>query len=488
MREFSNELRKIVIKVGSSSVSHENGGVDIERIEELAKEIVNLENKGIKVILVSSGAIATGANRLNVKRPRNDISKKQATAAVGQVTLMNTFLKAFAEYGYSIGQILLTRMVETNEVMNFNAKNTINDLLEMGVIPIVNENDTISTYEIDFGDNDTLSSVVAKLVDADLLMLLSDIDGLYTDDPRINKDAKLIKEVNVIDEKLRSMGKDSYSNLGTGGMATKINAANLCMEKGIDTVIANSPEIQKYKGDIAFVGSLYERNSYDKIKSRLPEYLCGYFDAVIEAQLNISGANIVEPMLTTDILEKLQEYFELEKSEGSFSDLGLIFQTTVLGFKIAEVERRRALIELSKHYHVNVYSNSDVSDLLRIQYCGSVDYWSELPQVFRMSKINLNFTIPNIKSGIPLRVWDVLGAGGFLMTNYQAEIPYYFKEGEDLICFDGINDLCEKAGYYLSHEDERRAIAENGYRKVKEHHNYIERINTMLEMIEKNSF
>ena len=252
----------------------------------------------------------------------------------------------------------------------------------------------------------------------------------------------------------------------------------------MDMVIANSPEIQKYKGDIAFVGSLYERNSYDKIKSRLPEYLRGYFDAVIEAQLNI--ANIVEPMLTTDILEKLQEYFELEKSEGSFSDLGLIFQTTVLGFKIAEVERRRALIELSKRYHVNVYSNSDVSDLLRIQYCGSVDYWSELPQVFRMSKINLNFTIPNIKSGIPLRVWDVLGAGGFLMTNYQAEIPYYFKEGEDLVCFDGINDLCEKAEYYLAHEEERLAIAENGYRKVREHHNYIERINTMLDIIEEN--
>ena len=186
------------------------------------------------------------------------------------------------------------------------------------------------------------------------------------------------------------------------------------------------------------------------------------------------------------VMEKLQEYFELEKSEGSFSDLGLIFQTTVLGFKIAEVERRRALIELSKRYHVNVYSNSDVSDLLRIQYCGSVDYWSELPQVFRMSKINLNFTIPNIKSGIPLRVWDVLGAGGFLMTNYQAEIPYYFKEGEDLVCFDGINDLCEKAEYYLAHEEERLAIAENGYRKVREHHNYIERINTMLDIIEEN--
>ncbi|MDU7164560.1 MAG: glutamate 5-kinase [Anaerococcus vaginalis] len=261
MREFSNDLKKIVIKVGSSSVSHENGGVDIERIEELAKEIVNLENKGIKVILVSSGAIATGANRLDIKRPRNDISKKQATAAVGQVTLMNTFLKAFAEYGYAIGQILLTRMVETDKVMNFNAKNTINDLLEMGVIPIVNENDTISTYEIDFGDNDTLSSVVARLVDADLLMLLSDIDGLYTDDPRINKDAKLIKEVNVIDEKLRSMGKDSYSKLGTGGMATKINAANLCMEKKIDTVIANSKDLKNIRRIVKGeeIGTIFKR-------------------------------------------------------------------------------------------------------------------------------------------------------------------------------------------------------------------------------------
>ena len=247
--------------------------------------------------------------------------------------------------------------------------------------------------------------------------------------------------------------------------------------------VAQDPEMQKYRGDVAFVGSLYERNSYDKIKNRLPEYLRGYFDAVMEAQLNISGANIVEPMLTTNILEQLQEYFQLEKSEGSFSDLGLIFQTTVLGFKIAEIERRRALIELSKHYKVNVYSNSDVSDLLRIQYCGSVDYWSEMPKVFRMSKINLNFTIPNIKSGIPLRIWDVLGCGGFLLTNYQAEIPYYFKEGEDLVCFDGLEDLCEKVGYYLEHEEERKRIAWNGYRKVREKHSYIERIHTILDTV-----
>ena len=253
----------------------------------------------------------------------------------------------------------------------------------------------------------------------------------------------------------------------------------------LDDIMEQSDDIMKYRGDVAFVGSLYERNSYDKLKNRLSEYLRGYFDAVMEAQLNISGANIVEPMLTADILSQLQEYFTLEKSEDSFSDLGLIFQTTVLGFKIAEIERRRALIELSKYYRINVYSNSDVSDLMRIRYCGSVDYWSEMPKVFRASKINLNFTIPNIKSGIPLRVWDVLGSGGFLLTNYQAELPYFFEEGKDLVCFDGIEDLCEKVGYYLKHEEERCAIAESGYQKVKETHLYIERIRTMLAQVEE---
>lgn len=253
--------------------------------------------------------------------------------------------------------------------------------------------------------------------------------------------------------------------------------------KRLDAIMEQADDLAKYRADVAFVGSLYERNSYDKLKNRLPEYLRGYFDAVMEAQLNISGANIVEPMLTTDILEQLGEYFKLEKSEGSFSDLGLIFQTTVLGFKIAEIERRRALIELSKHFKVHVYSNSNVSDLLRIRYCGSVDYWSEMPRVFHASKINLNFTIPNIKSGIPLRIWDVLGAGGFLLTNYQAEIPYYFKEGEDLVCFDGVDDLRDKVGYYLTHSRQRQEIARNGYEKVKEKHNYIERINTMLETV-----
>lgn len=254
----------------------------------------------------------------------------------------------------------------------------------------------------------------------------------------------------------------------------------------IDAVLSQADDLPCYAADVAFVGSLYERNSYDRLRNKLPEYLRGYFDAVIEAQLNISGANIVEPMLTTDILEQLQSYFALEKSEGSFSDLGLIFQTTVLGFKIAEVERRRALIELSKHFLVDVYSNSDVSDLLRIRYRGSVDYWSESPKVFHAAKINLNFTIPNIKSGIPLRVWDVLGAGGFLLTNYQAEIPYYFKEGEDLVCFDGVEDLVEKTAYYLNHEEERAWIARNGRKKAEQYHSYYHRIEQILQILAEN--
>lgn len=251
----------------------------------------------------------------------------------------------------------------------------------------------------------------------------------------------------------------------------------------LDAIMNGSDDLFKYQGDVAFVGSLYERNSYDKMKHSLPEYLRGYFDATMEAQMNISGGNMIEAMLTTDILEQLEKYFKLEKSEGSFSNLGLIFQTTVLGFKIAELQRRRALMELSKFFKVNVYSNSDVSSLSFVQYRGSVDYWSEMPKVFHESKINLNFTIPNIKSGIPLRAWDVLGCGGFLMTNYQAEIPLYFEEGKDLVCFDGVDDLREKTDYYLKHESERQQIARSGYEKVRAHHSYYNRLTQILDTV-----
>lgn len=190
-------------------------------------------------------------------------------------------------------------------------------------------------------------------------------------------------------------------------------------------------------------------------------------------------------MLPVGILERLQQYFKLEKSEGSFSDLGLIFSTTVLGFKTAAEQRRRALLELSKKYHVTIYSNSDTSGLFKVRYGGSLDYWSEMPKVFAASKINLNFTIPNIKSGLPLRIWDILGSGGFLMTNFQAEIPAYFKNKEDLVCFESIEELSELSGYYLAHEEERRRIAGNGYKKVKKYHTFEQRIEQMMELVKK---
>lgn len=253
----------------------------------------------------------------------------------------------------------------------------------------------------------------------------------------------------------------------------------------LDYVIGQAQDLAKYRNDIAFVGSLYERNSYDRLAYKLPDYLRGYFEATMQAQMSVSGGSIIEDMLTADILEQLEEYFHLEKTKDSFSDLGLIFSTTVLGFKIASVQRRRALLALAARYPVSVYSNSDVSDLIRVKYRGGVDYWSEMPKVFHESKINLNFTIPNIKTGLPLRMWDVLGSGGFLMTNYQAELPLYLKEKEDYVCFESDAELVEKCGYYLTHEEERKAIAASGYQKVKKLHHYRGRIGQMLETVEK---
>lgn len=253
--------------------------------------------------------------------------------------------------------------------------------------------------------------------------------------------------------------------------------------KRLDYLLETADDLYKYQNEIAFIGSLYERNTYDKLQYTLPDYLRGYLEATMQAQMSISGGNIIEEMLTTDILHELQKYVQLEKTKDSFSDIGLIFSTTVLGFKIAALQRKRALVALSASCPVSVYSNSDTKELIRVQYRGGVDYWSEMPKVFRMSKINLNFTIPNIKSGLPLRIWDVLGAGGFLMTNYQAEIPALFEDGKDLVCFEDERELVQKATYYLAHDEERRTIAENGYQKVKKKHSYQERLTQMINII-----
>lgn len=252
----------------------------------------------------------------------------------------------------------------------------------------------------------------------------------------------------------------------------------------MDHLLEEADDLRLYQNEVSFVGSLYERNTYDKIKNTLPDYLRGYLDAVMQAQMSVSGANIIEEMLTPDILEAIGEHFSLEKSQDSFSDLGLIFSTTVLGFKIAAMQRTNGLLALSKHVPVTIYTNSNTKNLLRVTYRGSVDYWTQMPKVFHMSKINLNFTIPNIYTGLPLRMWDILGAGGFLMTNYQAELPDFFVENKDLVCFDGEKDLVEKTLYYLSHEEERKQIARNGHEKVKKFHTYQIRLKEIIETIE----
>ena len=251
----------------------------------------------------------------------------------------------------------------------------------------------------------------------------------------------------------------------------------------LDYLFANSNDLENYKNEISFVGSLYEKNSYDKLEYTLPDYLRGYFEATMEAQKDLQGINIIDRMLTPEILAELQEYFELEKSEDSLSDLNLIFSVTTLGFKIAEKQRRSILIELSKHHDVSIYTNSNVRDLIRVNYKGSVDYWEEMPKVFRESKINLNITIPNIKSGVPLRVYDILGAGGFCISNFQAELPMFFENEKHLVWYYNNQDLFEKVEFYKNHDTLREKISLEGYEFVKKNCSYESRIKELLAKI-----
>ncbi len=233
--------KRVVIKIGTTTLTYENSKLNLKLIDKLARVLVDLRNQGTEVVLVSSGAIAVGASRLGIERPR-DINGKQATSAVGQAILMQIYEKMFMEYNQVIAQVLLTKdVIDMSERRN-HAKNTMSTLLEMGVIPIVNENDTVSSEQIEFSDNDTLSAYVADLIDSDLLVILSDIDALYDSDPNKNKDAKPIREVNEINDYIRTIATGSASVVGTGGMATKIKAAEICEVKKIETVIASGQD------------------------------------------------------------------------------------------------------------------------------------------------------------------------------------------------------------------------------------------------------
>ncbi len=239
--------KRIVVKIGSSSLQHkETGDLDYTKLDVLVRELCNLRNMGKDVVLVTSGAIAVGEKAILPNREEdNPIAVKQACAAVGQARLMMVYQKIFAEYNQVAAQILMTKNTIVDNLNRYNARNTFAELFKLGVIPIVNENDTIATYEIEIGDNDTLSAIVAALVEADALLLLSDIDGLYTDDPRTNPNVKYIEVVEELTDELMNMGKASTgSSVGTGGMTTKLQAAKIASNTGVDMVIANSKDIK----------------------------------------------------------------------------------------------------------------------------------------------------------------------------------------------------------------------------------------------------
>lgn len=259
--EKIKDAKRVVVKVGTSTLTHENGKLNLRRIEKLTRVLCGLKNQDREVILVSSGAIAVGMEKLKMKEKPKETREKQAAAAVGQCELMNIYSRLFSEYGHKVAQILLTRDVLDHDLREKNAVNTFNTLIELGVVPIVNENDSISTDEIEFGDNDTLSAVVAVITKADVLILLTDIDGLYDCDPHKNQNAKFIGVIDEITDEVYCMAGGS-GRLGTGGMVTKIRAAQIVTGQGIDMVIANgqSPDILYEIFDGVIRGTLFVAN------------------------------------------------------------------------------------------------------------------------------------------------------------------------------------------------------------------------------------
>ena len=230
---------RIVVKIGTSTLAHSTGHLNIRLVEQLCKILSDIKNSGHQVIMVSSGAIGMGVGKLGLRSRPTDIPTKQAAAAVGQCELMYTYDKLFSEYHHTVAQLLITGDDVASQERHQNFSNTINRLLELDALPIINENDTVSTAELGIGDNDTLAAIVAQSVSADLLVLLSDIDGLYTADPHTDPNAKLIEKVTVLDDSITALAGGSNGKQGTGGMVTKLHAAKICMNCGCDMIIAN---------------------------------------------------------------------------------------------------------------------------------------------------------------------------------------------------------------------------------------------------------
>ena len=267
-KEMLKNVKRVVVKVGTSTLTHPTGDMNFNQIDLLARQLSDIQNQGYEVVLVTSGAIGAGVGKLNLKEKPKTIPEKQAAAAVGQGVLMLLYEKFFGEYGKIIGQILVTNVDFQNEKHKQHARDSFETLIKMKVIPIVNENDAVVVDEIRVGDNDTLSALVCRNIDADLLILLSDIDGLYNDDPRTNENAALIQTVTRIDDDLKALAKGAGSELATGGMATKLRAAEIALEGGAYMIIANGSTDKVLNRIMAgeWLGTLFLPETHRKVK------------------------------------------------------------------------------------------------------------------------------------------------------------------------------------------------------------------------------
>jgi len=241
-RKYLKDKKKIVIKVGTSMLAYENGKINLQRMEKLVRVLADLSNSGREVVLVSSGAVGVGVGMIGLSDKPEDLVMKQALAAIGQVGLIRLYQKFFDEYKLTVAQVLLTRDGIENSLRRKNARNTLNQLIKMGIVPVVNENDTVITDEIEFGDNDTLSAAVATLIQADLLLILTDTDGVFTADPHIHHWAQKVPKVMKASDDLKDIDLNGSSKMGSGGMVSKIAAAELCREHNVDVVIANGAD------------------------------------------------------------------------------------------------------------------------------------------------------------------------------------------------------------------------------------------------------
>jgi glutamate 5-kinase len=312
MRDSVKRAKRIVIKVGSSSLTYQNAKLNLRRIEKLIREIVDLKNQDKEVILVSSGAVAAGQGELDLAERPQTIPEKQALAAIGQGILMKTYQKLFSEYGQKVAQVLLTQKDLTDRKRYLNSRNTLNQLLNYGVIPVINENDTVAVEEIKFGDNDTLSALVSSLIDADLLIILSDIDGLYTADPRHDPTAKLLSRIDDISHEIEALAGDAGTKRGTGGMITKIRAAKVSTRSGIPLIIANG-SLDNVLSQITQgveVGTLFL--SQEKLASR---------EKWIAFNLDVEGEIVIDSGAVKALLEKGKSLLPcgILASQGCFS-------------------------------------------------------------------------------------------------------------------------------------------------------------------------